>query len=232
MSLLRRLRNTVRPPLRRLQGSDEDAHFSLRLPARGDQEGDWLAFDCAITTREDADGEHLRLRSHLRADFSRLLPARRTSQRARLAPPPDDSASGRALQRLGERASRLAGRALDRALNRALDTAVARRALAPLAHRRVESWMDLHGTTAPLDRDADDMLPRGLARIGVMPDRDGPPVQSWVAPTPHGMAQITTLRIDERHLMPGGRGKTPNKPLRLAATFAQVVEDSGESGDS
>ena len=62
MSLLRRLRNTVRPPLRRLQGSDEDAHFRLRLPARGGQEGDWLAFDCVVTTHEDAHGEHLLIR--------------------------------------------------------------------------------------------------------------------------------------------------------------------------
>lgn len=227
MSLLRRLRNTVRPPLRRLHGSDEDAHFRLRLPARDDQEGDWLAFDCAVTTREDADGEHLRLRSHLRADFSRLLPAMRTPARARLSAPADAGTRGRALQRLSDRASRLVGRALDTAL----DTTVARRALAPLAGRRVESWMDLHGTTAPLDSSTDDMLPRGLARIGVMPDRDGPPVQSWAAPTPHGMAQITTLQIDERHLMTGRGGKAPDKPLRLAATFAQIVEQSGERDD-
>lgn len=227
MSLLRRLRNTLRPPLRRLRGSDEDAHFRLRLPARDDQEGDWLAFDCAITTREDADGEQLRLRSHLRADFSRLLPARKTSPQARLAPPPEDGARGRALQRLSDRASRLVGHALDTAL----DTALARRALAPLAGRRVESWMDLHGTTAPRDSSTEEMLPRGLARIGVMPDRDGPPVQSWAAPTPTGMAQITTLQIDERQLMTGRRGKVSDKPLRLAATFAQIVEQSGERDD-
>lgn len=227
MSLLRRLRNTVRPPLRRLQGNDEDAHFRLRLPARDDQEGDWLAFDCAITTREDADGEHLRLRSHLRADFSRLLPQTRASARARLSAPAEPGTRGRALQQLSDRAGRLVGRVLDTAL----DTAVARRMLAPLAGQRVESWMDLHGSTAPLDSNTDDMLPRGLARIGVMPDRDGPPVQSWAAPTPRGMAQITTLQIDERHLMAGRRGKASDKPLRLAATFAQIVEQSGERDD-
>ena len=120
---------------------------------------------------------------------------------------------------------------MGRVLDTALDTAVARRMLAPLAGQRVESWMDLHGSTAPLDSNADDMLPRGLARIGVMPDRDGPPVQSWAAPTPRGMAQITTLQIDERHLMAGRRGKASDKPLRLAATFAQIVEQSGERDD-
>lgn len=225
MSLLRRLRNTVRPPLKRLKGSDEDAHFRLRLPARDDQAGDWLAFDCAITTREDADGEHLRLRSHLRADFSRLLPARDTVRRERLAAPVSAGRGG-ALQRLGGGAGQL----LERAVSTALDTPLARRALAPLADQRVESWMDLHGTTAPRDDDTQAMLPKGLARIGVMPDRDGPPVQSWASPTPTGMAQITTLQIDEQQLT-GRRRQSGDKPLRLAATFAQVVEQADGRDD-
>lgn len=220
MSVFSRLRQAVQPPLRRMQGADEDAHFRLRLPARDGQDGDWLSFDCAITTREDAFGEHLRLRTHLRADFSRLLPALGGPPRERLAGPQSDK-TGRALQRLGERAGKL--------VDRALDTQLARRALAPVANQRVESWMDLHGTTAPQDIATAEMLPKGLARIGVMPDRDGPPVQSWAAPTPHGMAQITTLQLDERHLLAGRRGKTDEKPLRIAATFAQVVERSDDA---
>lgn len=222
MSLLRRLRNTVRPPLRRLKGSDDDAHFRLRLPARDDKEGDWLAFDCVITTREDASGEHLRLRSHLRADFSRLLPVRHAPARERLSAPPGGTGRSRSLQRLSDSAGQLIGRALD--------TAIARRALAPLAGQRLESWMDIHGTTAPRDGSVEDMLPRGLARIGVMPDRAGPPVQSWAAPTPTGMAQITTLQIDEQQLT-GRRPSAGEHPLRLAATFAQVVESSDGRDD-
>lgn len=223
MSILHRFRKAVRPPLRRIGDGDEDAHFRLRLPARGGQAGDWLAFDCVVTTHEDAHGEHLRMSTHLRADFSRLLPGSARVRADADAPlliegrREPSGPAGRALARVTARAGGL--------IDRVLRTAPARRALAPLQSQRVEGWMDIRGTTAPRDGDTTEMLPEGLARIGVVPDREGPPVQSWASPTPHGMAQITTLQLDERHLMTGSqtrRGK--RQPLRLAATFAQIVE--------
>lgn len=222
MSVIRRFRSLLQPPLKRLGDSDEDAHFTLRLPARNAQEGDWLSFDCAITTREDAYGEHVRLRTHLRADFSRFLPQHTPATPAdrRLSDAwetPTPSAAGRALAQITTRAGKL--------MDRALRIAPVQRALAPLADQRVESWMDIHGTTAPRDEDSRDMLPEGLAKLGVVPAADGPPIQSWAAPTPHGMAQITTMHLDERNLVQtkNTRDRAGN-PLRLAATFAQVVE--------
>lgn len=221
MSVISRFRNILRPPLKRLGDSDEDAHFTLRLPARNAQDGDWLSFDCAVSTREDAYGEHVHLRTHLRADFSRFLPqSTPTPQADRLLSHDNmgaQSTTGKALAQITSRAGKL--------VDRALRIGPVQRALAPLADQRVESWMDIQGTTAPRDKDSREMLPDGLAKLGVVPAEDGPPIQSWAAPTPNGMAQITTMHLDERHLVQtkNTRDKTGN-PLRLAATFAQVVE--------
>lgn len=222
MSIVQRLKRRLRKPVQRIVGHDEDARFRLRLPSPSGK-GDWLAFDCVLTTREDGMGEHWRLRTHLRADFSRVLqPLGKAPDEAPMLRLSDHSAEkarppGSAMVRIGAGATG--------AMQRVLATRIARRALAPLADQRVESWMDVHGTTAMLDAGSEEMLPKGLARIGVVPAADGPPIQSWSAPTPTGMAQITTLHLDERHIHQSARARRAGeRPLRVAATFAQIVE--------
>lgn len=227
MALPDRLWQRIRAPfsraartVTRLQG-DEETRFSLQLP--DGHGGRWLELECEIRAHATPHGEHMRARTHLRADFSMVLAA--------------ESRQPQALSHLGRGGDRLQSerwgegpharttlRADDRPLPRlvaqALRLPVVQRVLAPLADRHVESWLEVHGTTAPLDSDSGTLLPPGLESLGIRPDPDGPPVQSWEGAAGSDHVHVTTVRLDEREV----RSRTARRDaLRIAATYAQVT---------
>lgn len=238
MSWVDRLRARLRAPVRstaravtRLRG-DEEARLVFRLPSpRGD--GHWLEAACALEVRETEHGEEVHLRTQLRADFERLLRQAPVSESLGRQPkaerlsyrPDDDHGAGTAIP---DSASRLPARlrqgmrnAVMRATQRGLQLPPVRRALAPLADQRVESWMELHGSSGPRQHRAGEMLPEALRRLGVEPDPDGPPIQSWEGPVPGGSLHVTTMQLDERHI---DQRDADGRPLRISATFAQLNE--------
>jgi hypothetical protein len=204
MSLLGSLRKKLGSSL-----ADDRGSFKARLP--GADGTPWLEMDCGWETHASADGETTRLRAHLRADFARLLGAPQAADGHALL---EHSDGGTRRQAIVERGAHLVARGLRSELMQ--------RVLSPLRHRRVDTWMDVCSSTQPLDADGRSLLPARLAELGVQPQADGPPLQSWAGHTPRGMAQVTTLQLDERHLPQGVQG---GKPFRLAATFAQLSED-------
>lgn len=160
----------------------------------------------SVTASERVEGEHVRLRAHLRSDLR--LP--RANAPALAAPD-----AGNPLVRRGSRGAR-------KLLRRGLESRPVQ-ALAPLLERRINSWIDIQASTAPYDRGARALLPETLASLGISPDlpvNDGMPrIEIWQGPLDAGrggVAQIALLEMEE----PGAG----SEPLQISALIATTVE--------
>ena len=195
-----RRRSNNRPP-----NLPENLQFQLEIPGAGERP--FVSMNFKLATERGANGEQLRLQAHMETRFEALtaLPA---AQKLKALP----GASG---------ARRL--------VRRGLENRLVQRALKPFEQARFSSWLDLRATTTPRDRGPGELLPgTELAKVGVQPVVNGPPVQTWLSETggaTPGLAQITTLQLDKKDLPARLRRLLGAAPFQLAATVVNVIED-------
>lgn len=222
MSILKRLRkrlagaNSIRRPA--LGG--ERLSFSAAIPAGPDGAPLWQ-IDVQTLTEPQGDGEKLRLRAHIQANFASVL-------RAGLNAPGQSErpalSSGRQQLTRAERVGQLAQRAANRVLAVPLIRALAQ----PLLDHDFHTWIELQASTASLDQGAKDLMParEQLARMGIQPlmHKDAPLAQSWAGESPRGFAQVSLLQMDKRQLPPRLARAIGDKPFSLAAAIVNVAE--------
>lgn len=175
-----------------------------------------------LSTEDQAHGETLRLRAHLKTQLGLPTEARR----ALAAPDAVPVAGGRALAPRVQRAAQ-------GLVRRGLSTAVARR-ITPYLERRFESWVDIQAATAPLDQGAQALVPDSVHKLGlsgapVLRLGDEGQVETWIGRCTGeqpGVAQVTLLQFSERR----SNGRELRKPLHMAASVATFYEDPRKRG--
>ena len=84
-----------------------------------------------------------------------------------------------------------------------------------LPGRALRAWLELRGSTAPLDEGSRELVPERLGALGIEP-ASGKPLQTWAGAVPGprpAFAVLTLARLDRQR-------------LHLAATLASVVEQT------
>lgn len=198
----------------------EHLNFSAAIPGGTGGAPLWR-LDVQTLTEPQADGEKLRLRAHIQTNFASVL--RESLDRP---PPPEHEAlsAGDAAPSRAERVGRLAQRAAGRALSVPLLRGLAQ----PLLDHDFHTWIELQASTASLDQGAKDLMParEALARLGIEPvmSRDAPVAQTWAGESPRGLAQVSVLQMDKRHLPPRLAKAIGDRPFSLAAAIVNVAE--------
>lgn len=212
--MLRRIRRSlgVRPSPRggAPTGADREERlsFAAELPL-GSGLPLWRV-QLQMVSEPQADGERLRLRAHFQTNFaSALRPALQGAHAAERRPTLTADGTGTATT-LAQRAGDLVQRAAARAL-----AVPGVRALAePLLQLDLNTWVELHASTASLAEGSHQLLPQAdkLASLGIVPRRtaDQPVAESWAGESADGFAQVSVLQLDKRHL-----------PLRLSRMLGE-----------
>ena len=185
----------------------ESFDFQARVPGLGDIP--FMSLSLKLATEQIGSGEQVRLQAHIETRFSAIVQALPGAQKIQALP--------------GARSAR-------RLIQSGLQNRGIQKALSPFRHTRLSSWVDIQASTAPRDRGPADLLPtQELAKIGVQPHKDGPPIQTWLSETgggAPGLAQITTVQMDKRQLPQRLREALGAAPFQLAATVVHVIEDN------
>ena len=197
----------------------------------------------ALTEPAPGGGERLRLRAHVQTNLASVLkPAlaalgTRTLKAlpapARQAASPGTAAMQPLLQPLLHPLARQAGQWLgEQARQRAAALAPRlSRWAAPVLAQDLNTWIELHASTAPLVEGARALLPNAgqLARLGIHPDTgpNAPPVQGWQGRIGNEAAQVSLLRIDDRQLPDSLKASLGGKPFQLAAAVVNVASRKG-----
>ena len=228
-----------------LDDQPQRLRFSAAIPGFG---GESL-FRIAVEAHNEPDavgGERLRMRAHLQANLASVArPAlatllRKASDRAlsyAALPAPAatrgelKAASGFALRpvaSLSQAFAPLRARAGGWIAERVNTLApVIAQSLQPLLENDLQTWVEVHASTAPLADGAKSLLPnaQGLARLGIVPV-DGPaatPLQAWSGQVGSEAAQVALLRLDESHLPEQLKEALGGKPFSLAAAVVSVA---------
>jgi hypothetical protein len=175
----------------------------------------------------EADGEHLHLRTRMQTNFASVLrPMLAAADAGRPAlshrPSSGDGRDLRLAHRLSAGVQTVAHRALQVPLLRNL-------AESAMAHD-VNTYIDLEATTASLIDGsralAHQAAQPALQRLGIVPDdsANAPPLQSWAGEMGEGFAQVSLLRLDERHMSAALQQALGGRPLKIAATMVNTVE--------
>lgn len=149
-----------------------------------------------------ADGEETRLRMHVSADFSALTA---------LPPPTVPTSGSRALA------------PARRWVNRQLASAPVQRALAPLADKTFNTWVQFRASTAPLDRGSRALVPAGMERLGLSLPDDDVPLHAWSHENGDTVAQLAVLNLDAAQLPPWLQ-RLLGPRFQLGGTIVNVVE--------
>lgn len=233
-----RFRRSVKGPATDAPVETQRLRFSAALPGLGGEP--LLRMSLEMHGEPDAaGGERLRLRAHLQANFaSGLRPAlgqafRRAGERA-LATLPNPAAAPaaraggalmQALAPLTERASGWLGHWVEGRVQSLAPRLSA--ATAPFLSHDVQTWFELHASTSPLAQGARALLPEvaRLKALGISPrtDADAPPMEQWAGRIGNEVAQIATLRLDDKHLPAELRAALGGKPFQLAAALVNVA---------
>lgn len=218
MGMIKRLRRGI-AALRVLRQPEhetgpESLSFSAAIPLGAGGAPLWQ-LDLQMVSEPHADGERLRLRARLQTNFASAL-------KPSLDAPPALS-DPRALS-LAERTGALVQRAATRVL--ALPGV---RALAePVLQHDFNTWIEVQTSTASLDTGANQLLPQSdkLAALGIQPKRAGdhPIAETWSGQAADGMAQVSLLQLDKRHLPLSLRRRLGDKPFALAAAIVNTVQ--------
>ena len=232
---------TPRSVRRTAEAAPEDSQrlrFSAVIPGAGDTS----LFRITVEAHSEPDaggGERLRLRAHVQANFaSGLKPAlafvaqRATARALAALPNPntrEDRHSASAITLALAPFARRAGGWLERRLQAQAPRLLA--AAAPLLTHDLQSWFELHASTAPLAQGARALLPE-IAKLGVLGikpsvDANAPPLEQWMGRIDNEVAQVTMLRLDERQLPDGVRELLGGRPFQLAAAVVNVVTRKG-----
>jgi hypothetical protein len=224
LNFLQRLRRAVTPePL----PPGELHSFTAEIPGASPDRPAWR-LKIEMVSEAQGDGERLRIRAHLQ---SHLAEALATIGRGTAADPAalgrdgDDPAKASSTS---TPALRLAGSGL----RLALSMPGVRQLAAPLLRHNLDSWMELRASTADLVDGAAALMPEtdALRRLGIeLPAGDSPLAQSWAGAAPgpgRGIAQITLLRFDRRHLPVALTALLQGRPFSVAGAIVNVIEDA------
>lgn len=229
-----------------LDDEPQRLRFSAAIPGLG---GDSL-FKIAVEAHTEPDafgGERIRMRAHLQANLASVVkPAlsaliqkaadRAQAYQAALPAPPvrggelagHGGAAMRQVTSLSNAFAPLRARAGGWLAERVQTLAPAlSNSLQPLLENDLQTWVELHASTAPLADGAKSLLPnaKGLAKLGIVPV-DGPtatPLQAWSGQVGSEAAQVALLRLDESNLPEQLKEALGGKPFSLAAAVVSVA---------
>ncbi len=185
---------------------EERLSFAAELPI-GQPQPLWR-LQLQVLTEPQADGERMRLRAHLQTNFASAL-------RPALAATPADArpAPGRAPAARSLRLAQRAGGLVQHVAARALAVPGVRTVAEPLLRLDLNTWVEIHASTASLARGSHQLLPQAerLAALGIVPTpaSERPAAESWSGEVADGFVQVSVLQLDKRHL-----------PARLQRTLA------------
>ena len=181
----------------------------------------------ALSEPAPGGGERLRLRAHVQTNLaSAVKPALAALGERTLARLPAPAAKATtALAPVMQEASRRLG---DWAQTRAQQWAPRlSRWAAPLLRNDLNTWFELHASTAPLVQGAKALLPNAekLSQLGITPNLgpNAPAVQNWQGRIGDEMAQVSLLRMDDRQLPENLRAQLGGTPFQIAAAVVNVV---------
>lgn len=185
----------------------------------------------ALSEPASGGGERLKLRAHMQTNLASVVkPALAAmGERAMAALPAPARSTSQALQPLARDFARQARQWLGEAAQQRLARLAPRlsRWTAPLLANDVNTWMELHASTAPLVEGAKALLPNAgkLAALGIHPDLGphAPPVQAWQGRIGDEAAQVSLLRMDDRQLPENLRAKLGGQPFQIAAAVVNLV---------
>jgi len=208
--------------------------FAAELP--GGRHGPlWKLHVEALTEPAPGGGERLKLRAHVQTNLASAARPALAALTERLARQRVPSLAAPLAAPLAATAGALLPRAQQAA--QGVSAWVERRARAlaprlsawaePLLQHDVQTWMEVHLSTAPLERGAQALLPNvaGLARLGITPQTgpDSPPLQSWQGRMGDESAQVSLLRLDDGQLPASLRQSLGVRSLQLAAAVVNVA---------
>jgi len=213
----------------------EPLRFAAEIPV-GEAQPLWKV-QLHVDSQPQADGERVRIRAHLQTNLaSALRPALAASRNAATSAGPKHAAlsdfsdsesgtkSGTGL-RLAERSGQLA----QRLARRALQVPLLRRLAEPLLQLDFNTWIEVQASTASLDAGSRELLPQAerLAALGIHPraaGADAPHAETWAGEAPDGVAQVSVLQMDRRHLPARLLKLLGDRPFGLAATIVNTVQ--------
>src|SRR3569623_930242 len=202
----------------------EELSFAAEVPVAGVDAPLWKG-NVHLVTEPHGDGERLRLRAHVQTNFAALRPALTAPAGKR-----DDARAlghgtggGKGLS-LSQRTTALA--------QRALENPVVNFLAQPLLKHDFNTWIDLQASTASLDDGAHALVPQSdkLTAMGIRPARSkdgGPVAESWSGQSPsgNGIAQVSIIQLDKKHLPPGLARMLKGKPFQMAGAVINTVEE-------
>ena len=181
----------------------------------------------ALSEPAPGGGERLRLRAHVQTNLaSAVKPALAALGERTLARLPAPAAQATtALAPVMQEAGRWLG---DWSQARAQQLAPRlSRWAAPLLRHDLNTWFELHASTAPLVQGAKALLPNAekLSQLGITPNLgpNAPAVQNWQGRIGDEMAQVSLLRLDDTQLPENLRAQLGGTPFQIAAAVVNVV---------
>lgn len=250
--MLQRLRTSLRRHLPALTGamplgaglpipkSEERFRLSAAVPGRGS--GVVCAFLVEVVRVAHQEGERIRVRAHVQANLASVVrPALQravgaTQPSAASRPPNAGAARGETMpvllglpSRAGEGLGRGASMAAGRLVRGVWSNPWVQRVAEPLLRHDLNTWVDIHASTASLDAGASALLPGDdqFAPLGIRPAKmtqDGVQIDVWAHGNERGEAEISVLQLDKRDLPPELRRELGTKPFQLVATIARTAE--------
>ncbi|SEQ91181.1 hypothetical protein SAMN04488038_112105 [Solimonas aquatica] len=221
MGILKSARRKPQPP----QNDSETLSFAAEIPV-GENQPLWK-IELQMHSEPQADGERVRLRAHLQTNLgSALRPALQAgkAQTPRHEALPHEEAKPARGLRLAQRT----GAAVQELSRRALEVPLLRRLAEPLLQLDFNTWIEIQASTASLDAGASSLLPQSerLAALGIRPRAAGeqPLTETWAGETPDGVAQLSVLQLDRRHLPAQLLKLLGDRPFGLAATVVNTVQ--------
>ena len=204
---LGRLKQAVLPPS---TVAEERMNFSLELP--GPAGKPLWRLQVQMHSEPQGDGEKLRLRAHIQTNLASAL-------RPALDAPVADRRALTLAGQAGKTATSLARRALRSPALRALAE--------PLLQHDLNTWVEIHSSSAHLENGARELLPQGerLAAMGIAPRRkEGPVTESWAGEAAGGFAQVSLIQLDKQHLPQALQDALGSKPFQFAAAVVNTLE--------
>ncbi len=200
--------------------------FAAEIPggARGPL---WKINVEALSEPAPGGGERLRLRAHVQTNLASVarpaLAAMGARLQARLPAPAREA--GTALAPMAQLATRWLGEWTQQRV-RQLAPRLGRWAT-PLLQHDLQTWVELHASTAPLVEGARALLPHAarLSQLGISPNTgpNAPALQAWQGRIGDEAAQVSMFRLDDRQLPESLRARLGGTPLQIAAAVVNVV---------
>lgn len=216
-------------PTRRSSAPQQDPQrlrFGAEIP--GGAHGPlWKIQVEALSEPAPGGGERLRLRAHVQTNLASVarpaLAALGERTLARLPAPAAQAST--ALAPLAQQAGRWLGEWAQQGAQRFAPRLS--RWAAPLLRHDLNTWFELHASTAPLVEGAKALLPNAekLSQLGITPNLgpNAPAMQAWQGRIGDEAAQVSLLRMDDRQLPDNLRAQLGGTPFQLAAAVVNVV---------